>query len=65
MANRFYIDTCIWRDYYENRSDNLKPLGEWALQFLKNAVNNDDLILYSDLTVKPPNRSRAPGHPLA
>lgn len=52
MANRFYLDTCIWRDYYENRSDNLKPLGEWALQFLKNAVNNDDLIIYSDLTIK-------------
>lgn len=52
MANRFYIDTCIWRDYYENRSDNFRPLGEWALKFLKEAVNNDDLILYSDLTIK-------------
>ena len=38
MKRRFYLDTCIWRDYYENRSDNFRPLGEWAL-FLINKIN--------------------------
>ena len=29
----FYVDTNIWIDYFENRSDGLRPLGEWANQF--------------------------------
>ena len=28
---KYYLDTSIWRDYYENRSDKFRPWGEWAL----------------------------------
>jgi len=35
MAKKFYLDTAIWRDYLENRTDNVKPLGELAFQFLQ------------------------------
>ncbi|MFA5797486.1 MAG: PIN domain-containing protein [Candidatus Woesearchaeota archaeon] len=47
---KYYVDTCIWRDYWENRSDGLRPLGEFAFQFLKN-LNRDDVILVSDVVV--------------
>ncbi|MBS3122813.1 PIN domain-containing protein [Candidatus Woesearchaeota archaeon] len=56
MKRRFYLDTCIWRDYYENRSDNFRPLGEWAL-FLINKINdNKEIILYSSFVIDELNK---------
>jgi len=52
MPQKFYLDSAIWRDYYENRSDKFRPLGEWALIFLNNALENKDYILYSDFVIK-------------
>jgi len=46
---RCYLDTCIWRDYFENRSDRFRPLGEWAFALIKNILNEEGIILYSDL----------------
>jgi predicted nucleic acid-binding protein len=51
MKNRYYVDTSIWRDYYENRSDKFRPLGEWALSFFNNTLENGDFILYSDFVL--------------
>ena len=48
MAN-FYFDTCIWRDYHEDRVDNLRPLGEWAFQLLRKVKEEGHMIYYSDL----------------
>jgi predicted nucleic acid-binding protein len=48
----YYLDTCIWRDYIENRSDRFRPLGDWALRFIKNAVAAESIIVYSDLIVE-------------
>ena len=45
---KYYLDTLIWRDYYEGRKDNLRPLADWALIFLKKAIAEDSIILYSD-----------------
>lgn len=47
MQQKYYLDTCIWRDYFENRSDNLRPLGEWAFMLIKKIIKNEDLIVYS------------------
>ena len=52
MAQKYYLDTSIWRDYYENRSDKFRPLGEWALKLINDAIENGDYILYSDLIVE-------------
>ncbi len=46
---RYYLDTCIWRDYFENRSDRFRPLGEWAFQFLRKIIDDEDLIFYSNV----------------
>ncbi len=46
---KYYIDACIWRDYFENRSDNLRPLGDWAFRFIKKVVDEGGLFLISDM----------------
>ena len=52
MAQKYYLDTSIWLDYYENRSDNLRPLGEWAFRLLKTIIETDDIVCYSKTTLK-------------
>ncbi len=46
------MDTSIWRDYFEDRKDNIKPLGEFAFQFLKNCEKTGCQVLYSGLVVQ-------------
>ncbi|MFH1637246.1 MAG: PIN domain-containing protein [Candidatus Woesearchaeota archaeon] len=45
---KYYLDTCIWRDYYENRSDKFRPLGDWAFELIKKIIKEGDLIVYSN-----------------
>lgn len=52
MHQKFYLDTSIWRDYFEDRKDNLKPLGEFAFQFLKKCEKNDWVVLFSELVIQ-------------
>jgi len=49
MKRRFYLDTAIWRDYFEDWHDNLRPLGEFAFKFLKDCEKNDCEVLFSPL----------------
>lgn len=49
---RYYIDTNIWIDYWEDRSDGIRPLGEFAFQFFKKVVQRGDMIYYSSFTLK-------------
>lgn len=52
IMKKYYLDTSIWRDYYENRSDRFRPLGDWALNLINVIIENKDFILYSDLVVE-------------
>ena len=52
MARQFYLDTSIWRDYFEDRKDNLRPLGEFAFQLLKKCVERKDTIIVSNAVEK-------------
>ncbi len=52
MTQRYYFDTSIWRDYYENREDNFRPLGEWAFRLIQKIIETRDIILYSDTLPK-------------
>ena len=49
---RFYVDTSVWRDYLEDRSDGLRPLGLFAFQFFQYCNKNKCVVYYSDLVVK-------------
>jgi predicted nucleic acid-binding protein len=51
MVQRFYLDSSIWRDYFEDRRDNIRPLGEFAFQFLKKCTETGAEILVSDTVV--------------
>ena len=49
----YYVDTCVWRDYFENRfGQRGRPLGEFAAKFFFKAIKKRDVILFSDLLVK-------------
>jgi len=52
MQKKFYLDTAIWRDYFEDRSDGIRPLGEFAYQFLRNCGKKGCKVLYSSLVVQ-------------
>ena len=47
MKNRFYVDTSVWSDYFGNRSDGIRPLGEFAFQFLRRCQKNKWAVLVS------------------
>jgi len=52
MAEKYYIDTSIWRDYYEDRSDGIRPLGEFAFRFFSYCIESESIILYSNLVLE-------------
>lgn len=52
MQQKYYLDACIWRDYFENRSDRFRPLGEWALMLIKKIIEENNIIFYSELIIE-------------
>jgi len=51
MPQKFYLDTGIWRDYFEDRRDNIRPLGEFAFNFLRACLEKKIPVLVSDIVV--------------
>jgi len=49
MPEKYYLDSCIWRDYFENREDRFRPLGDWAFSLIKSIIQDNNVIIYSDL----------------
>ncbi|MDD3083405.1 MAG: type II toxin-antitoxin system VapC family toxin [Candidatus ainarchaeum sp.] len=47
----YYVDSCIWIDFFNNRFDGLKPLGEFAFQFFKKCLKNNNNVLFSKMVV--------------
>ena len=46
---KYYLDTCIWRDFFEDRFGRSgNPLGSYAAKLLMRIISNKDSILYSD-----------------
>lgn len=53
MINVYYVDTCVWSDYYEGRyGTDGRPLGKYAMKFFLEAIKNKDEILISELTLR-------------
>ena len=48
---KFYLDTSIWRDLQENRSDRFRPLGEWAFELLRKIREERHTVIYSDMVI--------------
>ncbi len=50
---RYYFDTCIWRDFYEDRFSNIgRPLGEYAYKLFGLLIKNKHTLLYSEFIIK-------------
>lgn len=53
MTNKYLFDTCIWRDFYENRfSKTGNPLGEYATNAFTKALKKGNKILFSEALIK-------------
>ena len=49
MTEKYYLDTCIWRDFYENRFSKLgKPLGEYAAELFTKILKKRNQIIFSE-----------------
>lgn len=50
---RYYLDTCIWRDFLENRRDNSgKPIGHYAFLLIQKLMREKATILFSPLLLR-------------
>jgi len=49
MKRKYYLDTSIWIDYYEDRKYRFRPLGEWAHRLLSMIEYDKDDLLISDV----------------
>jgi predicted nucleic acid-binding protein len=45
----YYVDSCIWIDLFEDRTDGLRPLGEFAFCFFKKCLSSKSKIYFSEL----------------
>jgi len=49
MLKRYLLDTCIWRDFYEERfGPGGRPLGELAAKLIMKIIKKKDIILFND-----------------
>jgi len=49
---KYYLDVSIWKDYWEDRKDNLRPLGDFAFQLLKKIMESKDKLIYSPAVIE-------------
>ena len=45
---RYYFDTSIWLDFFENRNEPNLPKGEWTNKLINKIISEDNKIFYSD-----------------
>ncbi len=49
MAEKYILDTCIWRDFYEDRfSKSGAPFGKYATDLFMKILKNKDNIFFSE-----------------
>lgn len=53
---KYYFDTCIWRDYFEDRKDRFRPLGEWALRLINKVIQEKGVFLVSEYVIDELNK---------
>jgi len=48
MTKKYYLDTSIWLDFFENRNEPNLPKGDLAHKLLSKIIENNDKVIYSD-----------------
>lgn len=52
MTKTYYLDTCIWRDFYESRSSKSgKPFGRYTAELIRKIVKEHSRIIFSDVLI--------------
>ena len=51
MTEKYYLDTSIWLDFFENRNEPNLPKGDWAHKLLGIITENNDKAIYSDIII--------------
>ena len=52
MKRVYLLDTCIWRDFYENSFSKIgRPLGEYATRLFMKILRDKDKILFSEALI--------------
>ncbi|MBI2656904.1 PIN domain-containing protein [Candidatus Woesearchaeota archaeon] len=51
MAEKYYLDTSIWLDFFENRNEPNLPKGDWAHKLLNKITENNYKAIYSDIVI--------------
>jgi hypothetical protein len=52
MAEKIYLDANIYLDYFENRRDNIRPLGFFAYNLIRRCIEREFRIIISDWAVE-------------
>lgn len=52
MTEKIYLDTNIYLDYFENRHDNIRPLGFFAYNLIRRCIEGKFKIIISDWLVE-------------
>jgi predicted nucleic acid-binding protein len=53
MGSRYLLDTCIWRDFYENRfSRTGRALGDHAAELFLKILRDKDVVVFTDVTLR-------------
>lgn len=61
MAGRLiYCDTNVYLDYFFDRRDNIRPLGEFAHQVIQRALGCEFYIVISDWVITELNKHAKP-----
>lgn len=45
---RYYFDTSIWLDFFEDRNEPNLPKGEWANKLINKIISEDSKIIFSE-----------------
>ena len=51
MTEKYYLDTSIWLDFFENRNEPNLPKSDFAHELLDKITKNNDKIIYSDIVI--------------
>jgi hypothetical protein len=52
MSQKYIVDSCIWRDFYEDRISKIgRPLGSYAYNFFLKVLRKNCIILFSDALI--------------
>ncbi|MEW6294724.1 MAG: hypothetical protein AB1467_00310 [Candidatus Diapherotrites archaeon] len=60
MAERIYVDTNIYLDYFEERKNGFRPLSEFAFQVFKRTLECEFEIVISDWVIEEIFRQKFP-----